>query len=201
MRFGYSLAAFAALAACTVENGAATQAGEQEEAGEEAPAEAAATVLTAQGYGPLRIGMTLDEVTAAMGGHRNPEGSGLPEPELCDEFQPARGPEGLWVMIEEGRLARITLGEGSQVETSEGLVVGDPSNAVRTAYGERAQSSPHHYSEPPAKYLDVWEGGPLPGPYVEDEAARGIRYEIGMDGNIQYIHAGGPAIQYVEGCL
>ena len=43
--------------------------------------------------------------------------------------------------------------------------------------------------------------GAGPGGYVSDEAARGITYEIGTDGKVQSIFAGGPAIQYVEGCL
>jgi hypothetical protein len=35
---------------------------------------------------------------------------------------------------------------------------------------------------------------------VQDEAARGIVYEIDGAGKVGAIHAGGPSIQYVEGC-
>ena len=31
--------------------------------------------------------------------------------------------------------------------------------------------------------------------------ARGIVYEVGLEGDVSQIHAGGPSIQYVEGCL
>ena len=31
--------------------------------------------------------------------------------------------------------------------------------------------------------------------------SRGIRYEVGDNGKVAFIHAGGPSIQYVEGCL
>jgi hypothetical protein len=52
----------------------------------------------------------------------------------------------------------------------------------------------------PAAYLIAWNGGPRSESYVEDQAARGISYEVGSDGRVQAIHAGGPSIQYVEGC-
>lgn len=201
MRFGMALAAFAAVAACSAEDGAATEAGGQNATAEDNGADDAATVLTAEGYGPLSIGMSREEAVAAIGGHANPEGSGLPEPEYCDELQPERAPPGLFAMIEQDRVTRITLAEGSQVETDAGISVGDPASAVRQAYGERIMASPHHYSDPPAEYLDFWVGGPRTEPYVEDAEARGIRYEIGPDGNVQFIHAGSPSIQYVEGCL
>ena len=40
----------------------------------------------------------------------------------------------------------------------------------------------------------------LDGQAVQDEAARGIVYEIDGAGKVGAIHAGGPSIQYVEGC-
>jgi hypothetical protein len=46
----------------------------------------------------------------------------------------------------------------------------------------------------------MWEGGRRPEDDVRDPAARG-RYEIGLDNKVETIHAGGPSIQYVEGCL
>ena len=42
----------------------------------------------------------------------------------------------------------------------------------------------------PAEHLTAWAS---PG-------QRGVRYVVGQDGRVEEIHAGGPAIQYVEGC-
>ena len=42
--------------------------------------------------------------------------------------------------------------------------------------------------------------GPTPADMDPAPNARGIVYEIGSDGNVATIHAGGPAIRYVEGC-
>ena len=56
-------------------------------------AEPGPTLLTAEGWDGLRIGMTRAEVVAAAGEDANPEAVGGPEPEMCDEFRPADAPE------------------------------------------------------------------------------------------------------------
>ncbi|MBC7987816.1 MAG: hypothetical protein H7X93_14285 [Sphingomonadaceae bacterium] len=155
--------------------------------------------LGAEGWGPLRIGMSLDEVTAAIGADAQPDAFG--DPAECDEYRPARAPAGLFVMIEENRLTRISLSDESDIATREGIRVGDPAGAVTRAYGDRVHDSPHEYVGPQGRYLTVWTTGDTPAPYVEDEAARGIRYETDETRTVRTIHAGGPSIQYVEGCL
>lgn len=166
-----------------------------------APPAAAAPVVTAEGWGPLRIGMTLAQVNAAMGPDSDPAEDGGPEPESCDQFRPARAPEGLLVMIEDGRLTRISLHDGSKVATDRGLKVGATRAEVKAAHGPELRSEPHEYESPEGEYLTVWtreDRGPdgFPGP-----EARGIRYEVASDGKVAIIHAGGPSIQLVEGCL
>ncbi len=177
----------------------AAEAGQAKVAAPAAPA--AEPVLTAEGYGPLRIGMTLAAVEAAMGADSDPATDGGPEPESCDQFRPARAPAGLLVMIEEGRLTRISLHDGSKVATDKGLRVGAARAEVRAAYGPELRSEPHEYESPEGEYLTVWtreDRGPdgFAGP-----EARGIRYEVGATGRVDVIHAGGASIQLVEGCL
>jgi len=139
--------------------------------------------------------MTRAEVVAAAGEDANPDAVGGPEPEVCDEFRPVRAPEGLRVMIERDRLTRITLSAGAGITTERGFGVGDPAAPIKEAYGADAVVSPHKYSPAPAEYITVWRTAPG-GP-----DARGLVYEIGPDGRVVHIHAGGPSIQYVEGCL
>ena len=157
--------------------------------------------LTAEGWGPLRIGMTRAAVVAALGADANPEAVGGPDPESCDEFRPVRAPKGMLVMIEGGRLTRISLIEGSAVKTDRGLGIGAPANAVRTAYGAALMAEPHKYLPPPAEYLTIWSGGSPTSDAARRPAARGIRYSIEKTGRVRQIHAGGPSIDYVEGCL
>ncbi|MDP1777968.1 MAG: hypothetical protein Q8K90_05100 [Brevundimonas sp.] len=166
------------------------------------PAEAppAADVLTAQGFGPLRIGMTRAEVETALGRDSNPEAVGGPDPDSCDIFHPARAPQGMMVMVENGVLTSIWLGTGSTLRTDRGFGVGDTATAIKAAYGPTAHVSPHKYSAAPAEYITTWSVGGAAG-YVQDPAARGIAYHVSTEGRAQQVAAGGPSIQYVESCL
>jgi hypothetical protein len=56
-------------------------------------------LITPDGWGPLRIGMSGAEVVAAAGEDANPDAVGGPDPERCDEFRPARAPAGILVMV------------------------------------------------------------------------------------------------------
>jgi hypothetical protein len=161
------------------------------------PAPVASETLTAEGWGPLKIGMTKDEVIAAVGDTRNPDAAGIPGSE-CLEFQPQRAPDGLWVMLEANKVTRITVGDMSTVKTDKGLGIGDTPDAVKAAYPD-AKSSPHKYQDAPAAYITWWTT-PRTEQYVQDETARGIVFEIDGTGKVGAIHAGGPSIQYIEGC-
>lgn len=164
------------------------------------PAPTGAIVLTAEGWGPLRIGMTRAEIEAALGGDADPGAVGGPDPASCDQFRPERAPENMLVMVVDGKLARISLIRDADIATDRGLRLDDDAAKVRAAYGDSLRAAPHEYLHPKGGYLTVWaQGGG--GGEVRDPAARGIRYEIGEDDRVTAIHAGGPAIQYVEGCL
>ena len=151
--------------------------------------------LTAEGWGPLRIGMSRAEVEAAVGPDTNPAVGG-PISETCDQFRPKAAPQGLLVMVERDTLTRITVSRGAEVATDAGFTVGDSASAVERYYGTRAAVTPHKYQDAPSRYITTWTRGRPPA-----ASARGIRYEIGGDGRITHIHAGGPSIEYVEGCL
>lgn len=151
--------------------------------------------LTPEGWGPLRIGMSRDEVVAALGEDANPGAVGGPEPEVCDEFRPVDAPTGMIVMIERDTLSRITLVEGSDVRTEAGLGVGDLSSRVKETLGDRAEVSPHKYLAAPAEYVTVWTQSPT------SPAPRGVVYETGANGRVSHVHAGSASIAYVEGCL
>lgn len=157
-------------------------------------------VLTADGIGPLKIGMTQADVIAALGPDANPDAVGGPDESACTEFRPERAPEGVLVMIEQGKLTRISLIRDATIKTDKGFGIGDTADAVKAAYGDQAKATPHKYQDKPAEYITVWTGGPRSESYVQDESARGIVYEIDGMGKVSAIRAGGPSIQYVEGC-
>ncbi|MBC7768626.1 MAG: hypothetical protein H7124_07545 [Phycisphaerales bacterium] len=195
MRTFAAIALAACLAACTAEQAPAPPA---PAAPEQAPN---ANALTAQGWGPLRIGMTVAEITAALGPDADPDSVGGADPAQCDQYRPERAPEGMLLMVEQGLLTRISLINESPLKTDRGFGLGDSAAAIKAAHGASATSTPHRYAEAPAEYIAVWTNAqPGPGGYVQDPNARGIVYETGANGIVQTIHAGGPSIQYVEGC-
>lgn len=164
------------------------------------PADAAsATVLTPLGYGPLRIGMTQAEVDAAVG--PPPANAAEAEPSECRYYHPPRAPVGVLVMVENGTLTRLTATKDATVKTQDGVGVGDDGEQLKARYGASATVTPHKYQGAPSAYVTLWPGKPqLRGAYVTDPTARGLVYEIGQDGKVAFIHAGGPSIQNVEGC-
>lgn len=158
----------------------------------------AAAVLTADGYGPLRIGMSAAEVEAAMGPDDDPANANSDTPETCDQWRPARAPADMMVMIEDGRLTRISVFGESTVRTDRGVGVGANAAEVKSIYGDNLESDEDPF-EPGVGYLTVWKDGrpPTDG----DESARGVRYSVGEDGAVTSIRVGSPSILYEEGCL
>ena len=152
-------------------------------------------VLTADGWGPLRIGMTRAEIVAAAGDDANPEAVAGPDPKSCDQFRPRLAPAGVLVMVEEGVLTRISVSRNSDITTPEGISVGDAGSTALEAYGSRAIVEPHKYWQSPAKYITVWREA------VSSGERRGIRYEIDAEDKVVHVHAGSRSIEYVEGCL
>jgi hypothetical protein len=152
-----------------------------------AAAQDAAWRLTPDGYGPVRIGMSRAEVArtvgAALVGEEHTPG--------CIETHATRGWSGMWFMFEEGRLTRISVSEGSRVTTPRGIGVGASEAAVRRAYSGGLAVEPHHYEGLPGRYLTYWLRLNV----------RGVRFETDRSRRVRTIHAGGPSIQYVEGCL
>ena len=185
------IVALLAIALCACNNDAKVGSSSTS-SGAQAPA---ANLLTPDGWGPLRIGMTRAEVVSAAGEDANPNAVGGPEPEQCDEFRPRNAPEGLLVMIERGVLTRISVSRNSAIETPEGFGVGDSAAAIIAAYGSRARVDLHKYSDPPAKYITVWGGSPT------QTDRRGIRYEIDATDRVAHLRVGAQSIEYVEGCL
>lgn len=165
----------------------------------QAPTPADPTVLTSEGLGAVRIGMTRAALVDLWGDDSQPNAVGGPDPATCDEFHPSRAPADVRVMIQDGVLTRITLARGATVKTDRGFGVGDAGMAIKKAYGGALFAQPHKYQSPPAEDLFAWSKGGSTD-YVVDPGARGIRYEIGSDGKVAMVHAGDPSIQLVEGC-
>lgn len=190
-----------ALAACSAENPPPDQqppAPSVAQAAPETASPANTNVLTSAGYGALRIGMSQQDIDRAYG--PIPDTSHQVSDE-CLYYHPPQAPEGLLVMVQDGQLTRITLRQPADIKTDKGFGVGDDPAAIRAAYGDQGRWGLHAYESAPAGYFIVWSDKVRNSDdYVEDPAARGVVYEVGGEGRVKLVHAGGPSIQLVEGC-
>lgn len=141
--------------------------------------------IHSDGYGPVRVGMTVARAEQALGVKLDVEDYGS-----CAQATPVGGHAAITLMVMEGRVTRASAHsrEGGVV-TPSGIGVGDTVAAVRAAYRGRLEKSPHNY-DPTGKdhYLDVWVSN-----------GHGVRFEI-ADGRVQSIHGGDRTIALVEGC-
>ena len=173
------------------------------------PATPAATTITPDGLGPVRIGMSQAEALAALGDDWSLGGTMEPDdPGACRHII-AGGDEGgpLAYMLNQGRVTRVSVDvSGAQaappVRSERGVGLGSTEDDVRRAYGDQLRSEPHHYTEAPARYLTVWtRGGPTrDDEFVQSADARGIRFVTDERRRVVAIIAGDSTLQYVEGC-
>jgi hypothetical protein len=155
-----------------------------------APAPApAAEVISSEGFGAVKIGMTEQEVINVLGAGAKPA-VGAGEPNGCHHVYSPKDP-GLAVMIENGKATRVTAQRNSTAKSDKGVGLGATAEQVQAAYGSTPlESEPHKYEAAPAKYLTAWT--------VKGQS--GVRYVINSQGVVANIHGGGPSILYVEGC-
>lgn len=159
-------------------------------AGLAASAPAVVPPLTPDGWGELRIGMSETEAVRKFGLNVPSDDDGVSSA-ACRELTFPKGGPTLVAMAENGRITRISIFGGSRMRTDRGFGLGAREAEIRKAYGRNLRVETHKYDEEPAHYLTAWT---VPG-------KRGVRFETDQKGVVTTIHAGGPSIEYVEGCL
>ena len=144
-------------------------------------APAATNVLALEGLGDLRLGEAPPATWSELGAQASDECRVVTSP----------GHPGVYAIVEDGKVQRITVGQRSDVKLAEGIGVGATGDQVRQWFGGFSDE-PHKYVDAPAKYLtapNADSGGPA------------LRFEIGQDGKVSLIHVGlMPVLAYVEGC-
>lgn len=147
--------------------------------------------ISPDGYGMIHIGVSLEEARGQLGAALGQDENGAEDPQACMNLPyAAEAGQTLYVMVEEGRVTRITaVATAPAVRTAEGIGIGSTDAEVRAAY-PNAVEEPAKYDVPPAHDLIVW--------WAPNES--GMRFEIGADGKVTAIHAGGASILYSEGC-
>ena len=153
--------------------------------------DASVPALTVEGYGDMRIGMTIAEARQVSGLPLNNTPLDEETPGACveNEYAAANGDQ-LWLMFEGDRLVRITAStEAPRTRTDQNVGVGSTDAEVRAAYQNVIEQGAH-YNPPPAHNLIVWT--------VPEQS--GLLFEVSESGVVTAVHAGGGQIQYMEGC-
>lgn len=142
-----------------------------------------ADVLGLEGLGDLRIGQPVPKGTswAERGAQTGAD---------CRTVSSPNYP-GVYGMVVDGKVQRITVGKRSDVKLAEGIGAGATEKDVKQWFPSFRQE-PHKYESAPAKYLTAPNA-------ANSESA--LRFEIGQDGKVNFMHVGTmPVLAYVEGC-
>jgi hypothetical protein len=147
-------------------------------------------MVTARGVGPVRVGMSASEASAALG-----QPLVMPSEATADDrcaYATWRGsPPGVSLMIENGHVERVDV-DSASVPTTAGVRVGDSEESVRSVYAERVTTTPHKY-DPSGHNLTVRPASAADSMFrivFETDGKRVMRFRAGRL----------PAVQYVEGC-
>jgi len=138
------------------------------------------------GAGPVKIGMTLEQLNAAL-----KEDFSMPKDEdekACFYAETARHP-GIAFMVEHGRVTRVDVRERG-LSTAGGIRVGDPEALVMKVYGPKLKIEEHAYIGREGHYLTLYSG----------DRRYGLRFETDH-GMVTSFYAGEQhAIALIEGC-
>ncbi len=140
-----------------------------------------AKIIGLEGLGDLKIGQPAPAGWSERGAQTS---------DACRTVSSSKYP-GVYAIVTEGKVRRITIGKNSDVKLVEGIGIGATEKDVEKWFAG-FRSELHKYIESPAKYLTA------PNAESGDPA---LRFEIGKDGKVSLIHIGTmPVLGYVEGC-
>lgn len=152
------------------------------------------------GIGPVVMGMTLAEATAAVGRRVAVDPNSLiagDDTDLCGSALVEGGPEGLSFMVNrdrpggEWRIVRLDVSDGGTIATGGGIRVGSTEEDVRRVYGKDVRTEPHAYTGPKGHYMVLDVDGPGGMKLLfETDGTKVLTYRSGLEG----------AVEAIEGC-
>jgi len=138
------------------------------------------------GLGPIRAGLTADDVLALADW---PAITRQAHAQACWIMPFKGGTSDFSLMIIDGKVARIEVRGESTLTTLSGAHVGMTEEALRSLYGPALESQPHKYDERGRVFVLKSSAG-----------SHGLRFETSA-GKVTVMHAGPwEHLNYVEGC-
>ena len=147
--------------------------------------------VSLEGVGPVRVGMTLEEASAAAGqGISEVPGSGAgADPAACYYAVPDTGEPKVSFLVLDGEIARVDVEEGSAARTISGIGIGVPEADVLATYGDRIVVEP-----------DPDGGAGKHLRYVADDPARSLVFETDGAKVLRFRSGDADAVRRAEGC-
>lgn len=145
-------------------------------------------LISPEGIGPIRIGMTLKQAEKASGSKFNPVKLDEYEDKSC-YYATLKGTKNLTFMVNGNTIVRVNVSNPAY-STDMGAKIGDTETHVQTLYHNSLKSEAHHYDEK-GHYLTL----------IQKPQDRAIRFET--DGKlITLIYSGRiNEVHLVENCL
>jgi hypothetical protein len=142
------------------------------------------------GYGPLRIGMAVDQASRALGVALEPAAPPENNDGDCYFVYPVGSAKDVGFMITGGTVARIDV-HAPGILTAAGVGVGSTEAEVKAAYGAGLQIVGHKYTWMEGGHYLIAEPSPAGKLVFETDGTKVITYRAGRM----------PEVEYVEGCL
>jgi hypothetical protein len=147
-----------------------------------------AITVTAAGYGPLMIGMTVSEAATALHS-QTPSMSGANAD--CSYVHFANQPSGMRVMVVHDTVARIDI-DSTNIATGLGARIGDTESRIHQLYGSRVVVQPHKYDSA-GHYLIV-------NRVAGGDSSLKLVFETNGASVTEYRSGRMPEVEFVEGC-
>lgn len=143
------------------------------------------------GFGPLRVGMTLDEAETALGVPLLPLGSNVSGE--CAYYQPDFKTQAIGFMAVDERIIRIDVWPGSTIATTSGATLGSTEADIHDLYPKQIEESPNPYTQ--GKFLTFV-------PQSAEHQLYRLVFETDASGKVVQYRAGQfPAVTWPDGCV
>jgi len=151
--------------------------------------------LAINGIGSIRVGMTVDEASRAVGVKLVFVASG-PDAYSCSYFKPQVEPQGISFMVTKGRIARIDISD-KRITTIRGAKIGDSEDRIISLYPGQIQITKNPLAARPkanSKYLTF---------VPKDAADKNYRliFQTALNQVIHFRSGKLPEVEFIEGCL
>lgn len=149
--------------------------------------------ISADGYGPIRFGMTIERAEALLGTRLVQDDYN--DGDECRYFTPLSGHPGVAFMASMRKIVRVDVNLPADSKalapiTDRGAKIGDSEARVLSLYKGHIKVGPHFYTGPEGHYMRVYSASGKVRLIFETDGHKVQSYRSGRE----------PAIEYVEGC-